>query len=123
MIRRKGTMRRNFVILLLCLCAGAASTQSDEPPVRVMGRTLSNPARPDGGLRLVAGVQDYEVFRATRLHPELSDGRGWTYNHAQMITYWKGLFHAEFINSPMDKHGWPTPAVFCLDDFRTQKQL
>jgi len=36
---------------------------------------------PDGGLPPVVGVQNIEVFRASRDLPALTDGKGWTYNH------------------------------------------
>jgi len=104
-------MSRRSITQLFCLLVLVAAAQAAEPPVRYLGKPLPDPTRPDGGLRPVVGVQNYQVFRATRLHPELSDGRGWTYNHAQMITYWRGCFYVEFINSPMDEHGWPTHEV------------
>ncbi len=110
-MRSGKTMSCRSLLHLLWLLALLVAARADEPPVRYLGKPLPDPARPDGGLRPVVGVQNYQVFRATRSHPELSDGRGWTYNHAQMITYWKGRFCIEFINSPMDEHGWPTHAV------------
>ncbi len=88
-----------------------ATLPAAEPPVRYVGEPPPDLARPDGGLRPVVGAQNFQVFRATRARPDLSDGRGWTFNHATTLTWWQGRFYLEFINSPIDEHGWPTHAV------------
>src|SRR5271155_1630328 len=44
----------------------------------------------DGGLAPVVGVQNIEVFRASRGAPDLTDGKGWTYNHHVDMACWKG---------------------------------
>jgi hypothetical protein len=84
---------------------------SPSEPLRYVGPPLPQPYASDGGLRLAVGVQSYQVFRASRLYPELSEGRGWTYNHAPMLTYWKGHFYLEFTSSPKDESAWPTQAL------------
>lgn len=104
-------MRPRFTIFVFCLFGCMVTLWAAEPLVRYVGKLLPDPARPDGGLRPAVGVQNYQVMRATRARPDLSDGRGWTFNHATMLTYWKGRFFLEFINSPIDEHGWPTHAV------------
>lgn len=86
-------------------------SQAADPPVQYVGKPPPDLTRPDGGLRPAVGVHNYQVFRATRARPELSDGRGWTFNHAPMLTWWRGRFYVEFITSPVDEHGWPTHAV------------
>ena len=102
-----------LLILAVVRCVMQAQTTgpgSASEPLRYVGPPLPQPYASDGGLRLAVGVQSYQVFRASRLHPELSDGRGWTYSHAPMLTYWKGHFYLEFTTSPKDESAWPTQA-------------
>jgi hypothetical protein len=80
-------MRASFAIVAFCLTIPALFSRGSEAPVRYVGKALPDPTRPDGGLRPAVGVQNYQVMRATRARPELSDGRGWTFNHAPMLTY------------------------------------
>lgn len=58
----------------------------------------------DGQLRPAIGVQNYQIMRANRSHPEWSDGLGWTYNHAPMLAWWKGKFYCSYLNTPMGEH-------------------
>jgi hypothetical protein len=59
---------------------------------------------PDGKLRPAIGVENRQVFRANRTHPELADGFGWTYNHAPMLAYWNGKFYLEYLSNPTGEH-------------------
>ena len=59
---------------------------------------------PDGKLRPAVGVENRQVFRANRTHPELADGFGWTYNHAPMLAYWNGKFYLEYLSNPIGEH-------------------
>ena len=109
----------------MCLAQPGTSSEppATQPPVRYVGSPLPDGSRPDGGLRPAVGVQNYQVLRATRARPKLSDGRGWTFNHAPMLTHWQGRFYLEFISSPVDEHGWPTHAVLTSSsDGRTWTQ-
>src|SRR4051794_8359508 len=56
---------------------------ANDPPMIIEGPEQSrlDPARADGGLAPAVGVQSFQVFRASRDVPELSDGYGWTYHH------------------------------------------
>ena len=58
----------------------------------------------DGQLRPAIGVQNYQILRANRTHPEWSDGLGWTYNHAPMLAYWHGKFYCEYLSNPTGEH-------------------
>ncbi len=57
-----------------------------------------------GRLRPAIGVQNYEVVRANRSHPEWSDGLGWTYNHAPNLAYWNGRFYYHYLATPVGEH-------------------
>lgn len=79
-----------------------------QEPLRFIGNAKPDPHFGDGALPWAVGVQNYQVLRASRLFPDLSDGQGWTFHHAQMLVYWKGKFYAEFIASPVQENGLPT---------------
>lgn len=91
----------------------AAQTPSVPPmsPVQYLGPGLVDPRQPDGALRPALGTHNYQVLRASREHPELTEGKGWTYNHAPMVAYWQGRFWLEFLSNPRDEHGFPTQAL------------
>lgn len=57
-----------------------------------------------GRLPPAVGVQNYEVMRANRSHPEWSDGLGWTYNHAPNLAYWNGRFYYHYLATPVGEH-------------------
>jgi hypothetical protein len=110
---------RQFVI---CILAGAVSCSvlaadgkgsAEAPggptsPIRYVGKAHVNITLADGGLPWAVGVQSYQVLRASRLNPGISDGQGWTFFHAPMLAYWKGKFYVEFISSPLQENGFPT---------------
>ena len=50
------------------------------------------------------GVHNIQVMRADREHPGVSDGLGWTYNHAPMLAYWNQQFYLEYLNDPVGEH-------------------
>lgn len=72
---------------------------SDELPVIYRGPVLPAPQRPDGGLMVSPGVQNIQIYRASRklstslLMPEGSQV-GYTYNHHHDLGFWKGRFYA-----------------------------
>ena len=67
---------------------------------------------PDGGLKPVVGVQNLQVFRASRGKPELADGDGWTYAHHQDLAVWKGRLYAAWAMSPKDEDVPPNKVVY-----------
>jgi hypothetical protein len=77
-------------------------------PIRYIGKKYVNPDLADGGLPVAVGVQNYQVSRSSRLYPEISDGQGWTFQHAHMLAYWRSKFYVEFISSPVSENGLPT---------------
>ena len=60
--------------------------------IKYTGNEHANIDYHHGQLKKVVGVQSYQVLRANHSHPELSDGYGWTYNHAPMLAYWRDKF-------------------------------
>jgi hypothetical protein len=50
-------------------------------------------------------------MRANREHPELSDGFGWTYNHAPMLAYWNNSFYLEYLSDPIGEHIPPSQTL------------
>ena len=85
----------------------AAQTGSFLEPVRYVGGVHVDLDRHDGRLRPAIGVENIQVMRANRTHPEMGDGFGWTYNHAPMIAYWNGLFYLEYLSNPVGEHRPP----------------
>jgi len=58
----------------------------------------------DGQMQPAIGVQNYQIMRANRTHPEKSDGLGWTYNHAPNLAYWNNKFYCQYLANPVGEH-------------------
>lgn len=72
----------------------------------------------DGRFRPAVGVQNIQVLRANRTHPEWLhdmskmvtysdagfDKVGFTYNHAPMLCYWKGMSWVQYLSCPKDEN-------------------
>jgi hypothetical protein len=61
-------------------------------------------AHQDARLAPVVGVENYQVFRSNRQHPEFTGGLKSTYIHAPMLCYWKGKYYLEFLAAPVNEH-------------------
>lgn len=72
-------------------------------PVRVLSNGIDMGVH-DGRLRSAIGVENIQVLRANRTHPETADNFGWTYNHAPMLAYWNGKFYLEYLSNPFGEH-------------------
>jgi len=85
-----------------------------EPPILIEGDEQSrlDPALPDGGLRPYPGVQSYQVFRASRDVPELTDGKGWTYHHHIDMACWRGRLYVGWNSCERDEDVWPSRELF-----------
>jgi hypothetical protein len=113
----------------LCLCwtfssRGTATATPTSDAAKGLPRfTGGNPPYADtkfhdGRFRPAVGVQNIEVLRGNRTHPELlydmskmvtypdaGFGKdGFTYNHAPMLCYWKGMFWIECLSCPKDEN-------------------
>jgi hypothetical protein len=62
----------------------------------------------------VVGVENQQVMRANRTHPEWGDGFGWTYNHAPNLAYWKGKFYFHYLSNPFSEHVAPGRTLLCV---------
>lgn len=58
----------------------------------------------DGQMKPAIGVQNYQILRANRSYPEMSDGLGWTYNHAPNLAYWNDKFYFHYLSNPTGEH-------------------
>ena len=81
-----------------------------DPPVIIAGDEQSrlDPTLPDGGLPPYPGVQSYQVFRASRDVPQLTDGKGWTYHHHVDMACWKGRLYVGWNSCERDEDVWPS---------------
>ena len=86
---------------------GLSQTGSAAEPIRYLGGVYVDQDVHDGRLRPAVGVESFQVTRANRTHPDLSDGSGWTYAHASMLAYWKGKFYLEYLSNPVGEHEPP----------------
>ena len=104
-------MRPLFQISIALLLAAPAIAQD---PIRITGPEQSalNAKFPDGGLPPVIGVRNFQVFRASRDDPELSDGQGFTYNHHVDIACWKGWLYVAWDNGRKDEDTWPAREMY-----------
>lgn len=99
-----------FILFKILILSWASATVGDsEEPVRYIGeiKTSSSDYKNgfhDGQLRPAVGVQNYQILRANRTHPEWSDGLGWTYNHAPMLAYANGQFYCQYLTNPTGEH-------------------
>ncbi|KAA9132772.1 hypothetical protein F3N42_06055 [Marinihelvus fidelis] len=88
--------------------AAAEPGDADEPVVYTGTDVPSASGYEDGWhhgrLPTAVGVQNYEVMRANRSHPEWSDGLGWTYNHAPNLAFWNGRFYYHYLATPVGEH-------------------
>lgn len=67
----------------------------------------------DGALPHMKGACNYQIVRASK-NPELSpEGRGFTYNHAAMLTYFENKFICQYLGGPKGEHEAPSAAFVC----------
>jgi hypothetical protein len=100
-----------FQILIVILLAGPVMA---EDPIRIEGSEQSalTDKLPDGGLPPAVGVKNIQVFRASRAAADLTDGKGWTYNHHVDIACWAGRLYVAWDNGEKDEDTWPAREVF-----------
>lgn len=103
-------MRLHLLIVLLPL----ASVTAFADPIVIQGPELAclDPSLPDGGLPPVPGVQNIQVLRASRDRPDLTDDKGWTYNHHVDMAAWKGRLYVAWSSGEKDEDVWPWREVY-----------
>src|SRR3954451_10936433 len=74
------------------------------------------PKLPDGGLPPVVGVQNVQVFRASRAAPQITDGKGWTYNHHVDMGCFKGRLYVAWENGEKDEDIWPGRELYSTSE-------
>lgn len=67
----------------------------------------------DGGLPHVIGACNYQVIRSSKDSQYAPEGRGFTYNHAAMLTFFKGYFWYEYLAGPKGEHQPPSVVYVC----------
>lgn len=94
---------------ILAIAFGAASSLcvDAQDTIRYIGKTLVNVDYHHGQLLPVVGVHNIQVMRASREHPDQSDGFGWTYNHAPMLAYHNNIFYCSYLSNPVGEHVQP----------------
>jgi len=93
----------------ILLIATAVNAQNDT--VRYVGKTLSNVDYHHGQLSPAVGVHATQIMRASREHPEKSDGFGWTYNHQPTMAYWNDTFYLQYLSDPAGEHIPPSQTL------------
>ena len=71
---------------------------------RYIGNENADTRFHDGALRPLLGAQNVQVMRASREHPDRSQGFGFTYNHAPMLCRWRGRLYLSYLTSPVNEH-------------------
>ncbi|HYC70368.1 MAG TPA: exo-alpha-sialidase [Opitutaceae bacterium] len=93
-------MKSALLAPLLAVAAHAAA------PVAYLGPDVATPTA-DGGLRPVVGVQNIQVYRASRTASAHADGLTDTYTHAPMLCHWRGRFYVLYLSGPRSEHEAP----------------
>src|SRR5436190_7866578 len=85
-----------------------------QEPLHIDGEEQArlDPTLPDGGLPPAVGVQSFQVFRASRGTPELTDGGGWTYHHHVDMACWKGRLYVAWNSCERDEDVWPSRELY-----------
>ena len=103
-------MRSRLLIVLLPFVVATAFGD----PIVIQGpeQARLDLSLPDGGLPPVVGVENIQVFRASRAKPELTDDRGYTYNHHVDMACWKGRLYVAWSSGEKDEDTWPWHEVY-----------
>jgi hypothetical protein len=98
-------MRMFYLILAMNSVLSTAKAADADGPIRIDAPELAKIDfnRTDGGLEPVAGLRTVVIFRADKERPELSDGRGWTYQHHPDLACWKGRLYAAWSSCERDE--------------------
>ncbi len=108
----KITATKCFILLFIMQAQiSKAQTGSVNEPIRYIEGRHINPFTHEAGLQYAIGVENIQTLRVNQTHPELSDGYGWTYNHASNLAYWNGQFYQQYISGEKDEHIAPVQTM------------
>ncbi len=99
-------------VLALPLGATFAAESAPNASIQIIDAPRIDLARTDGGLAPIPGTENIQVFRASRLRPELADGKGYTYNHHPDLAVWHGRFYVAWDSGAKDEDTWPARELF-----------
>ncbi|MFL9830170.1 six-hairpin glycosidase [Flavobacterium sp. ST-87] len=103
-------IKNNFLVIAVTIASCTAAVAQNDT-VRYVGKTLSNIDYHHGQLSPVVGVHATQIMRASREHPEKSDGYGWTYNHQPTMAYWNNTFFLEYLSGRSGEHIPPSQTL------------
>lgn len=109
MVKIRFQFMLSYLLVVLWNVTLFAATVEEIEPVRYIGNVKTSNSSykdgyHDGQMRPAIGVQNYQILRANRTHPEWSDGLGWTYSHAPMLAYFNGQFYCQYLTNPTGEH-------------------
>ncbi len=67
---------------------------------------------PSDKLPAVSGMETSTVLRADKEHPELGDGRGWTFHHHPDMAVWRGRLYVAWSSCVKDEDTWPNRELY-----------
>ncbi|MGM8360951.1 six-hairpin glycosidase [Flavobacterium sp. ARAG 55.4] len=103
-------IKNNFLVIAVTIASCTAAVAQNDT-VRYVGKTLSNIDYHHGQLSPAVGVHATQIMRASREHPEKSDGYGWTYNHQPTMAYWNNTFFLEYLSGRSGEHIPPSQTL------------
>lgn len=102
----RAPLLRSLALSVTLIAISVRGADTPTPVLSYVGtETPTNDA--DGGLRLVPGVHNLQVYRANRTAPTHGDGLRDTYLHQAMLARWQGKFHLHYLSGPRDEHEAP----------------
>lgn len=102
---------KNSFLTAAITIAACTAVMAQNDTVKYVGKTLSNIDYHHGQLSPAVGVHATQIMRASREHPEKSDGFGWTYNHQPMMAYWNNTFFVEYLSGRSGEHIPPSQTL------------
>lgn len=100
------------VCLLLLIISPIAPAAAAEPPIVIEGINEWPSPNPADKLVMAEGVTTTTIFRSDRERPELSDGRGWTWQHHPDLAAWRGRLYVAWDSGEKDEDRWPARQVY-----------
>lgn len=100
------------LVTIAGVAAAFAAAASPTAPIQIVDAPKIDLSRTDGGLAPIPGMENIQVFRASRIRPELAEGKGYTYNHHPDLAVWHGRFYVAWDSGAKDEDTWPARELF-----------